>query len=65
MKDVKYITKKLPKLKVCELNQGQHIQVDNRFNYWPAREKWFDSVSQEKGRGRYEFIKYVKGVIDV
>lgn len=42
-------------------NKGSiHLKFFGRFNYWPRRQKWHDSLTNEKGKGEDSFLQYVE-----
>lgn len=45
-------------------NQGtDHLKYYGRFNYWPSHEKWWDSITNIKGKGAAEFVAYVQNKV--
>ena len=50
-------------------NQGSyHLKFEGRFNIWPhpsRQPKWWDKATNFNGRGKEDFIKYVRHKLDV
>lgn len=65
LKDVrKGLKKVLPNAEIAVFNQGYHFKVDGRFNYYNPRGKWYDPITNEKGKGIETFVIHVKRVTE-
>ena len=36
-----------------------HYRIQDRVDYWPSREKWFDLRTGRKGQGLQRLIRYL------
>ena len=44
-------------------NDGLHIVIENRVDYWPSTGKFIDRQTKRKGRGILPLLKYLYGII--
>ncbi len=58
----KALKKVLPEPNLRVYNQGYHMKVNGRFNYYNPRGKWHDSITNTKGQGMSSFLEHVKKV---
>jgi hypothetical protein len=54
-------------LSLVSKNNGYHLIIDTRFDYWPSTDKWVERVNQfmpitgpRKGRGVKELIRAIE-----
>ena len=51
-------------VRIYDNNGAAHHKYFGRFNYWPSRGKWWDSITNIKGQGLHSFITYVQDKVE-